>query len=80
MKTPTASYLQTALDDILQRTEVEGNSSVAVIAGDLHRRVGSYPQQNRRIPISCEVMRHNMDVGNTVLHEPPKGKGATLEI
>ncbi len=80
MKTPTASDFQTALDDILQRAEVEGNSYVDVIAGELHRRVGGYPQQNHRMPTCCEVMRHTMGAGDIVLHEPPKGKGATLEI
>lgn len=80
MQTPTASDFQAALDEILELTTKEGHSFVDVKAGDLHRRVGGYPQPNHRMPVCCSVMRASMAIGDIVLHEPHKGKGATLEV
>jgi hypothetical protein len=76
---PTASEFQAELDDVFRAAEKDGLSCVDVNAGELHRKVGDYPG-NHRMPVCCNVMRQNMKTGDVVLHEPPKGSGASLEI
>ncbi len=76
---PTASEFQAELDDVFRAAEKDGLSCVDVNAGKLHRNVGGYPG-NHRMPVCCNVMRQNMKTGDVVLHEPPKGNGASLEI
>lgn len=80
MNPPTASDFQAALDEILTLAEQEGATFVDLKAGDLHRKVGGYPGHNHRMPVCCDVLRGAMVVGDAVLHAPPKGKGAALEI
>ena len=77
---PTASDFQAQLDQAFQAAQRKGLSYVDVKSGDLHRQVGGYPGANHRMPVCCNVMRQNMRTGDSVLHEPPKGKGASLEI
>ena len=75
---PTASDFKTELDKIFHAAQPP---HVDVKAGDLHRRVGDYPDnQKQRMPSCNTVMTKNMKPGDTILHQPPKGKGASLEI
>jgi hypothetical protein len=58
-----------------------GLPHVDVRASTLHRRVGDYPNPHRhRMPVCCEVMRQTMQAGDTILHAPLKGDGASLTI
>jgi 5-methylcytosine-specific restriction protein A len=57
-----------------------GKNFVEVNSGDLHREVGIYPNPGHSMPTCCNVMRQAMTVADTVLSEPPKGRGATLTI
>jgi hypothetical protein len=80
MPTPTASDFQMELNRVFHAAKEKGESHIDVKSGDLHRQVGGYPDPNHRMPVCCDVMRRNMKAGDTILHEPPKGKGATLKI
>jgi hypothetical protein len=58
-----------------------GAPSIDVRSGDVHEKLGGYPgQQHHRIPTCCNVMRRLMGPGDTIVDQPPKGKGATLVI
>jgi hypothetical protein len=59
-----------------------GAPSVDVTAGELHRSLGGYPANvgGHRMPNCCRVMKGLMQPGDIVLHAPPKGEGASLEI
>lgn len=77
---PTAADFESELDAIFRDGKQKGLAHVDVKAGDLHRGVGGYPGHNHRMPVCCEVMLRKMKTGDTVLNEPPKGKGASLEL
>ncbi len=56
-------------------------SSVVVVSGDLRLLVGNHPGRGgHRMPICRDVMKQLMKEGDKILHEPKKGKGATLKI
>lgn len=71
---------QSELDSIFKVVQELGLSFVDVKSGDLHRLVGGYPGDDHRMPICCDVMHDNIWEADTVLEEPPKGKGATVII
>jgi hypothetical protein len=77
---PTAEDFRRELHAIFTEGERSGASSVTVLAGDLHRRVGGYPGGHHRMPACCQVMRSVMVAGDAVADEPPSGKGASLAI
>jgi 5-methylcytosine-specific restriction protein A len=60
---PTAEDFQAELDRILHAAKEEGEPSIDVKSGDLHRRVGGYPAHNHRMPLCCQVMKRNMKGG-----------------
>ena len=76
----TAAEFQAELDAIFKEAQHKSLSHVDVVSGDLHRRVGGYPGRNHRMPVCCRVMRHNIQTGDTVLHEPLRRNGATVKI
>jgi|YelNatPaOPRAMG01_1025707.scaffolds.fasta_scaffold49725_2 hypothetical protein len=71
---------QMALEREFVLAQQKGESYVDVRAGDLHRKVGGYPGPSHRMPICCDVMLKNMQLGDKVLYQPPSGKGASLTI
>jgi hypothetical protein len=77
---PRRADFQLALDELLDDAATAGQSSVEVLAGDLHRRVGGYPGRLHRMPLCCEVMRSAMGPHDVVLEQPASGKGASLRI
>ena len=77
---PTAQDFQRELNNIFSSAMKQGKSYVDVKSGNLHRRIGGYPDPNHRMPVCCDVMRRNMRSGDQVLQAPPKGQGATLII
>jgi hypothetical protein len=78
---PTARQFQAELRRMLQEASLENRPSVEIRAGDLHERVGDYPDSQRhRMPTCCSVMRQTMQDGDRIVSEPPKGNGASLTI
>jgi 5-methylcytosine-specific restriction protein A len=78
---PTTQDFETKLMGIFHHAQDKRASSVVVISGDLHRVVGgSINRGGHRMPICCDVMKRLMKEGDKILHEPLKGKGATLKI
>ncbi len=63
-----------ATKDCLQELEVN--------AGKFHTAMGGYPGPKHVIPIVCGIMRSEFSVekGDSVVSEPPKGKGSRLTI
>lgn len=54
--------------------------AIEINSGKLHRSVGGYPGVDHRMPICCDVMKSVAQLGDKTVHEPPKGKGASLTI
>ena len=79
-KAPIANDFWLRLFEIFSHASVAGEKFVDVKAGDLHKIVGWYPGPNHRMPICCRVMREEMQPGDFVVEEPPKGAGASLTI
>lgn len=72
----TTRDFQTELDEVFAATEQEGQASVEVNSGDLHRRLGGYPASDHQMPICCQVMHANFRAEtDTLVDSPPKGKG-----
>jgi hypothetical protein len=76
----TAKDFRTALSAMLVEAAQSENAYVDVNAGQLHRRVGGYPGTNHRMPVCCDVMRAAMHDGDSIVKEPPKGRGASLTV
>jgi len=79
-KAPVANDFWFQLFRLLSAASDIGEKSVVVQAGELHRRVGCYPGPNHRMPVCCQVMRDEMQPGDVILEEPPKGSGARLTV
>ena len=78
---PTAEDFREQLFEVFRVGEERRLASVVVKAGDLHRKVGGYPNRsNHRMPVCCEVMRSLMRRGDVIVNQPQKGKGATLTV
>jgi len=79
---PTAEDFEVRLHDLFSRAQVKGLSFIDIVSGDLHRQIGGYPAKDgdHRMPVCCEVMKRLMKNNDKILHEPLKGKGATLQI
>lgn len=80
---PTAEEFKTESHRMMFEAFKAGKDTVDINAGDLHRRVGDYPDPTRhRMPVCCEVMKAAiaLDAGDKVLQEPPRGQGASLSI
>jgi len=80
---PTAEEFKAELHRMMLEAVKAGEGVVDINAGELHRRVGNYPDSNEhRMPVCCDVMKAAIapDVGDRVLQEPPSGQGASLTI
>lgn len=77
---PNAQDFQIELEKVFAQARRQGKIDIDLKSGDLHRRVGGYPDHNHRMPVCCEVMKRNMKPRDRILREPPKGQGATLII
>ena len=80
MKSPNSYDFQEELSKLFRDAKTIGKHYADVNSGELHRRIGRYPGRNHRIPLCCEVMKKNMKMGDRILEQPPKGKGASLTI
>ena len=43
--------------------------------GDIHRKLGDYPEKNHRMPTCCNAMRKFMVPKDIVIYQPLKGNG-----
>ena len=77
---PTTDDFRTAIARLLADGERSALREVRVRSGDLHRQVGGYPGPNARMPSCCNAMRAAMVVGDSIIAQPPKRNGASLEI
>ena len=77
---PTSEDFYNELVNIFHENEEKENSFVTVISGELHRLVGGYPGSDHRMPVCCSVMLKAMRSTDTIISQPPKGKGASLTI
>jgi hypothetical protein len=77
---PVANDFWLRLFDLFNDATSAGERSIDVQAGQLHKSAGWYPGPNHRMPMCCRVMRDEMQPGDLVVAEPPKGAGASLVI
>src|SRR5262249_47495010 len=71
---------EAALNALFADAWRRGREHLDVGAKVLHRQVGGYPGTSHRMPVCCAVMRAAMRPGDRILHQPPKGDGATVRI
>ncbi|MDT7810229.1 MAG: hypothetical protein QOJ42_145 [Acidobacteriaceae bacterium] len=57
-----------------------GEPHILINSGELHRAVGGYPGPDHRMPTCCDVMRAEMQTGDSLVESPEKGNGANLTI
>jgi len=76
----TAEHFRDALEQEFVLAATRGDSSVRVLASDLHRKVGGYPSKSHRMPVCCSVMRSMMLSDDVLVYTPAKGLGAKLII
>lgn len=83
-KIPDKANFQEALEEFFRESEIKKYPNRDLKARDLHfRAAGKFPSDdNNRVPLCCAVMRENMQLqlGDKILHTPPKGDGPRLEI
>ena len=80
---PNVEDFKSELHRMMLEAMKAGKAFVEINAGELHRRVGDYPNPMRhRMPICCHVMYTALalDAGDVILEEPPTGQGASLTI
>jgi hypothetical protein len=83
LRLPTVEEFKTELYRMMLEAVRAGKNTVDINAGELHRRVGDYPDPNRhRMPVCCDVMNAAFasDAGDKILQQPPSGQGASLTI
>ncbi len=81
MQKPNADVFRRELLMMLKQAKDGGMAYLDIRSGDLHRKVGGYPDRNHAMPTCCEVMRSIQGYQMEELPGgPPKGKGATLMI
>lgn len=81
MTTPTIKDFTAKLNTMLSEAENKRLPAIEINAGELHKKVGGYPNRgNHRMPVCCDAMRQAMQIGDVVIEEPPKGKGPSLTI
>jgi len=77
---PNTVDFEKALEEIFQKAEALGLVAIEVNSGNLHRRVGGYPGRDHRMPICCDVMYSQMNLKDTIVAKPERGKGASVVI
>jgi endonuclease III len=75
--TVNADIFRRALRGIFDKAK---GGFVDVTSGELYRMVGGRTGREYRMATCCSVMIKSMHGGDTILAQPPKGKGATLTI
>lgn len=73
---PAAEDFRSALHAIFAKASEHNGPHIEVVSGELHRQVGG----SKRMPTCCSVMRGEMQAGDALITEPPKGNGSTLRV
>jgi hypothetical protein len=68
------------LSETLRHAEQGGAVAIEIRSGELHRALGGYPGIDHRMPVCCEAMYKEQRASDTILSQPPKGKGASVVI
>lgn len=77
---PKTEDFRVALRKLFAEAEQNGEKILQVRSGDLHKYVGGYPSNNHRMPCCCDAMLSMKELGDRVVNQPSKGKGANLII
>lgn len=80
MAIPNTEAFQKMLNREFEIATRNNQSSLIILASDLHCKVGGYPSGNHRMPICCKVMISAMEDDDLILESPPSGQGAKLKI
>lgn len=81
MNIPNTKDFEMAILNLFKKAEQEGKDHIDINAGELHRSLGYYPdRKHHRMKTCCYVMRKMMNLNDEILHQPPKGYGASLTI
>lgn len=81
-KMPMASMddFKAAIETLFQSTQLKGQETIRIKAGDLHEQVVGSRSTPNRMPTCCSAMESFRGPQDKVIYRPPKGKGANLEI
>ena len=78
----TNPNMETFMEEIsrqLKLAKANGENSITLLSGNIHRAVGGYPQRNHRMRTCCDAMYAQTNKYEVI--KPPKsGYGATLSI
>jgi 5-methylcytosine-specific restriction protein A len=78
---PTKEEFLAEIRQQLRQAELRGATSLNLNAGELHRRLGGYPDGGKhQMPACCSAMYAEQKAGDRIVSAPPKGKGASLVI
>ena len=78
----TTEEFEVSLTAIFQEAESMGLVAIEVNSGNLHRRVGGYPNKSgdHRMPMCCNAMYSLMGPIDSVVSQPDSGKGASVIV
>ena len=77
---PTAWEIQNRLAAILNFARQSGKSYVDVELDSLQKQFANFSGSDRSMSVCCDVMIKLMRPGDSILHESPIGKSATLAV
>lgn len=77
---PKTSDFLAELERQLAAASASGGRLLDISAKQLHIDVGGYPSRNHAMASCSSVMWAAKRPEDEVLHQPPKGKGASLKI
>ena len=77
---PSVDEFRSELRSQFREAESRGLPQIEINSGQLHRNLGGYPGAKAQMPSCCQAMYHEQTVGDEIISQPPKGKGASLTI
>jgi hypothetical protein len=77
----TANDFRMALNQRMNNAFKTGIQYVDIGSREVHLALGDYPNPTtHRMPVLCQVVRSELTPSDVILHQPPRGKGASLKI
>jgi hypothetical protein len=77
---PTTDDFRDAIRKKLRLAELNKAAFLDINSGELHREFGGYPGPRAAMPSACNAMYAEQKSRDSILAQPPKGKGASLTI
>ncbi len=77
---PTTDDFAEAISAKLREAGRRGAGHIDINSGELHRELGGYPGPRAAMPSCCNALYAARRLGDEILSQPPKGKGASLTI